>query len=122
MLKTGKENCLFQGVFVSECDAWPRLLRESRGRLPIEAHGARAEIRALDWEPRAGDWRAFVMNADGSRGITTELQFGARTSLLWWTGAALLGAAIFGVAAAGVPYALTLWNEDGGAEAPERTG
>ena len=38
---------------------------------------------ALDWEPTAGDWRAVVMNADGSRGVTTELEFGARTSLLW---------------------------------------
>jgi hypothetical protein len=32
---------------------------------------------------RSGDWRAVVMNADGSRGVTTELEFGARTSLLW---------------------------------------
>jgi hypothetical protein len=40
------------------------------------------------------------MNADGSRGVTTELQFGARTSLLWWIGAALLGAGVLAAAAA----------------------
>jgi Tetracyclin repressor-like, C-terminal domain len=43
---------------------------------------------ALDWEPTPGDWRAVVMNDDGSRRLTAELEFGARTSLLWWTGAA----------------------------------
>jgi DNA-binding transcriptional ArsR family regulator len=41
-----------------------------------------------------GDWRAVVMNADGSRGVTAELEFGARTSLPWWVGAALLGAGV----------------------------
>jgi hypothetical protein len=55
---------------------------------------------ALDWKPRRGSWRAVVMNADGSRGVTTELQFGARTSLLWWIGAALLGAGVLAAAAA----------------------
>ena len=59
----------------------------------------------LDWEPTAGDWRAVVMNADGSRGVTAELEFGARTSLLWWTGAGLLAAGIVAAAAAGVLYA-----------------
>jgi hypothetical protein len=61
---------------------------------------------ALAWEPQPGEWRAVVMNADGSRGITAELRFGARTSLLWWVGAGLLGAALLATAAAGVLYAL----------------
>ncbi len=60
---------------------------------------------ALDWEPTAGDWRAVVMNADGSRGITAELEFGARSSLLWWTGAGLLAAGMLAAAAAAVLYA-----------------
>jgi hypothetical protein len=47
----------------------------------------------LDWKPRPGSWRAVVMNADDSRGISADLKFGVRTSLLWWLGAALLGAA-----------------------------
>ncbi|HET8529177.1 MAG TPA: hypothetical protein VFL60_09715 [Gaiellaceae bacterium] len=54
----------------------------------------------LDWKPRPGDWRAVVMNADGSRGVAAELRFGARSSLLWWVGAALLGAAVLAAAAA----------------------
>jgi len=60
---------------------------------------------ALDWEPMPGDWRAVVMNADGSRGIAAELQFGARTSLLWWVGAGLLGAGLLTAAGAAVLYA-----------------
>lgn len=60
---------------------------------------------ALDWEPTSGDWRAVVMNADGSRGLTAELEFGARTSLLWWVGVALLSTGVFGATAGAVLYA-----------------
>ncbi len=48
---------------------------------------------ALDWKPRPGSWRAVVMNADNSRGVTADLKFGVRTSLLWWLGGGLLGVA-----------------------------
>ncbi len=58
----------------------------------------------LDWKPRPGVWRAVVMNADGSRGVTAKLQFGACTSLLWWVGAALLGVAVVAAAAAAALY------------------
>ena len=54
----------------------------------------------LDWKPRPGNWRAVLMNADGSRGVTARLELGVRTSLLWWLGAALLGAALLAVAVA----------------------
>lgn len=53
---------------------------------------------ALSWKPRPGNWQAVLMNADGSRGVDAELQLGARTSLLWWLGAALLGAAALAAA------------------------
>ena len=59
---------------------------------------------ALDWKPRPGNWRAVVMNADRSRGVTAELQLGARTSLLWWIGAALLAAGVLAAAAAAGLY------------------
>jgi hypothetical protein len=59
---------------------------------------------ALTWKPRPGNWRALLMNADGSRSVTAELQFGARTSLLWWVGAGLLGAAALALLAAAAHY------------------
>src|SRR5581483_6533045 len=55
---------------------------------------------ALYWKPRPGSWRAVVMNADNSRGVTADLKFGVRTSLLWWLGAGLLAAALIAAAAA----------------------
>lgn len=75
------------------------------GRAPVDAtfwveSTSGTGSLALDWKPRPGDWRAVVMNADGSRGVTAELQLGARTSLLWWAGGALLGAAVLAAAAA----------------------
>jgi hypothetical protein len=61
-------------------------------------HGAGSVT--LDWKPRPGNWRAVLMNAGGTRGVAAELQFGARTALLWWVGAALLGLSIVAAAAA----------------------
>jgi hypothetical protein len=45
------------------------------------------------------------MNDDGPPRITAELEFGARTSLLWWTGAALLGASVLAATSAAGLYA-----------------
>ena len=59
---------------------------------------------ALNWKPRPGSWRAVVMNADDSRGVSADLKFGVRTSLLWWLGAGLLGAAALLAAAAAALY------------------
>jgi hypothetical protein len=70
----------------------------------VESANGSGTLR-FDWEPRPGDWRAVVMNADGSRGITAELQFGARTSLLSWVGTGLLGAAVLAAATAALLYA-----------------
>lgn len=59
---------------------------------------------ALTWKPRPGSWRAVVMNADDSRGVTADLKFGVRTSLLWWLGAGLLAAAALATATAATLY------------------
>lgn len=68
----------------------------------VESAGGTGNL-ALDWKPRPGSWRAVVMNADGARGVSADLQLGARTSLLRWTGIALLG---LGVAAAALAAVL----------------
>lgn len=60
---------------------------------------------ALNWKPRPGSWRAVVMNADDSRGVTADLKLGVRTSLLWWLGAGLVGAAVLGAALATALFA-----------------
>ena len=60
---------------------------------------------ALTWKPRPGSWRAVVMNADDSRGVTADLKFGVRTSLLWWLGGGLLAGAALATAAAAVLFA-----------------
>jgi hypothetical protein len=59
---------------------------------------------ALDWKSRPGSWRAVVMNADGSRGVTADLRFGVRSSLLWWLGAGVLAAAVLAAAASAALY------------------
>jgi hypothetical protein len=72
----------------------------TRGAPPSRSRGTGS--LTLDWKPRPGDWRAVIMNADASRGVTANLQLGARTSMLWWLGAALLALGVVAVAAAGV--------------------
>jgi hypothetical protein len=81
----------------------------ARGGAPARAPGGEtfwvssaggAGTVALDWKPRPGDWRAVLMNADGSRGVTADLSFKARTTLLWWVGGGLLGAAVLAAAVA----------------------
>ena len=59
---------------------------------------------AITWKPRPDSWRAVVMNADDSRGISADLKFGVRTSLLWWLGAGLLGASVIVAAVAAGLY------------------
>jgi hypothetical protein len=44
------------------------------------------------------------MNVDDSRGVTADLKFGVRTSLLWWLGAGLFGAALIAAAVAAAFY------------------
>ncbi|HEU4865994.1 MAG TPA: DUF4389 domain-containing protein, partial [Actinomycetota bacterium] len=61
--------------------------------------------RTLEWEPEDGDWRAVVMNEDGSRGVSSELSIGAELDSILWIGIGmLLAGALF---AAGSALAIT---------------
>lgn len=41
-----------------------------------------AGTQEIEWELRSGDWGAVLMNADGSAGISAEVDFGAKSGLL----------------------------------------
>jgi Domain of unknown function (DUF4389) len=61
--------------------------------------------QTLDWDPEDGNWRAVVMNADGTRGVSTELSIGAELDQVIWIGIGLLVAG--GLLAAGAALAIT---------------
>ena len=42
--------------------------------------------QAVTWDVRDGDWSMVVMNADGSRGVTTDLEAGVKVPFLAETG------------------------------------
>jgi hypothetical protein len=73
------------------------------GHAPASAPGdqsfwiAKAEgsgRQVLDWDVEKGEWTAVVMNADGSRGIATEVTAGLKNGWLVWAavGMIVLGA------------------------------
>ena len=57
--------------------------------------------QTLEWEPEEGSWSAVVMNADGSRGVSSELSIGAELDAALWVGIGLLavGAVLAALAA-----------------------
>jgi len=44
--------------------------------------GTRTVRKTLTWKVRAGDWSVVLMNADGSRGVTADIDLGAKLSFL----------------------------------------
>jgi hypothetical protein len=50
--------------------------------------------RAVRWDLRSGDWRAVVMNADRTTGVTADLSAGARLPDLAWWSVGVLGAGV----------------------------
>jgi hypothetical protein len=46
--------------------------------------------QTLTWKVRDGDWSIVLMNADGSRGVTADIDLGAKLSFLLWVAIGLL--------------------------------
>jgi hypothetical protein len=50
--------------------------------------------QTLTWKVRSGNWRVIVMNADGTRGVASELSIGASFPHLLTIGSAALAAGL----------------------------
>ncbi len=61
--------------------------------------------QTLDWDPEDGDWRVVVMNADGARGVSSDMSIGAELDTILWIGIGLLVAG--GLLALGAAAAIT---------------
>jgi hypothetical protein len=61
--------------------------------------------RSLEWEPEDGTWRVVLMNADASRGVTSDMSIGAELDAVLWIGLGLLGLGV--LFAAGTALAIT---------------
>src|SRR3954447_16031064 len=73
--------------------------RQSPGAAPAEpptdqdfwAASASGEGRqTVTWEVRDGDWAVVLMNANGSRGLSAEVDLGAKRSFLLWVAIGVL--------------------------------
>ena len=61
--------------------------------------------QTLDWELEDGDWVVALMNTDGTAGVSADVRLGGELDWLTWIAiSALIGALLFGLAAAGLIY------------------
>ena len=105
---------------VTEIGREPRYA-ERRGGAPEDppadqpfwaASATGADEQTLEWEPEDGSWNVVVMNADGSRGVATDLSIGAELDPLIWIGIGLLVGG--GLLAAVAAVAITAGIRHGG--------
>jgi uncharacterized protein DUF4389 len=61
--------------------------------------------QTLDWDPEDGHWRVVLMNADASRGVSSDMSIGAELDSVLWIGIGLLGLGT--LFAAGAAVAIT---------------
>ena len=61
--------------------------------------------QTLEWEPEDGLWRVVLMNADATRGVSSDMSIGAELDSVLWIGIGLLVAG--GLLAAGAAAAIT---------------
>ncbi len=61
--------------------------------------------QTLTWKVRDGDWSVVLMNADGSRGVTADIDLGAKLSFLLWVA---IGVLLGGVLVVGGSTALVV--------------
>jgi hypothetical protein len=54
---------------------------------PIWAASAQGHgEQTLEWDVHPGDWSIVLMNADGSAGVASDVELGARITFLFWLG------------------------------------
>jgi hypothetical protein len=61
--------------------------------------------QTIEWDPEEGIWRVVLMNADASRGVTSDMSIGAELDSVLWIGLGLFGLGV--LFAAGTALAVT---------------
>lgn len=69
------------------------------------AHSAGEATQRLSWDPEPGDWAIVVMNADGTEGVSADIELGAQLSFLV---PVAIGLGIAGALAIGLGAAMIL--------------